>query len=67
MSEQKHDGYLENAPYAGHAVRWNYKDVEISDEHAEFVLLSAKQALSLLAWLQQEQTTLQQLAKEQEP
>ncbi len=31
------------------------------------VLLDAKQALSLLAWLKQEEAELQRLAKEQEP
>jgi len=62
---EKHDGTLENAPYRGHAVAWHYNDIEIRDQGAENVLLSAKQALSLLAWLEQERETLEKIAKEQ--
>jgi hypothetical protein len=65
MNETKHNGTLENDPYRGHTVAWHYKGIEIKDENAEYVGLSAKQALSLLAWLEQERNTLEQIAKEQ--
>ena len=59
----KHDGDLGD----DYTVAWHYNDINIQDQRAEFVALTPQQALSLLAWLRQEETTLEELAKEQEP
>ncbi|SRR6266567_401375 len=62
----KHDGKLEGGDtyevyYDGSLIciqgTYNLKDYE--------VILEARQALSLLTWLRQEETTLEELAKEQ--
>ena len=57
----KYDGTLGNR----YTVAWSYNDIEIKDEGAEFVALSAQQALSLLAWLEQERARLEQVSNEQ--
>ncbi len=62
MSEQEHDGNLGES----YRVHWHYDEVVVEDEGAEYVGLTPKQALSLLAWLVHEQKKLEQLAQEQE-
>jgi len=61
----KHDGILSNYQYHPHHVEWASNQVQIQDDTYEYVGLDAKEALSLLAWLEQERSTLEQLAKEQ--
>lgn len=61
----KHDGDL-----GEHLVDYRYGDVEIDKtlndlDHPVRVRLRPKEALSLLAWLKQEEPELQRLAKEQ--
>ena len=62
IEEPKHDGNLGDR----YSVAFDYSTIEIKDQGAEYVGLSAKQALSLLAWLEQEREKLEQLAKEQQ-
>lgn len=58
----EHDGDLGNR----YSVTFNYSDVRIADQGAECVALSAKQALSLLVWLEQKRERLEQLALAEE-
>jgi hypothetical protein len=70
MSETKHDGkldadghlnvYLFKGPYASHmGIENSHRDT--GDEE----VLSPKQALSLLAWLEENRTRLEKLVREQ--
>src|SRR2546429_9149585 len=58
----KHDGGLGD----DYTVAWHYNDIEIRDQGAECVGLTVQQALSLLAWLRQEESALEALAEEKE-
>ncbi len=50
----------------GHTVTLTeYGEVEIDDNRAEYVGLTARQALALLTWLEENKAPLEQLAKEQ--
>ena len=60
----KHDGILSNYQHHPHRVEWAGREVQIQDNTYEYVGLDAKEALCLLAWLEQERGTLEKLAKE---
>lgn len=77
MSETKHDGKLDSYAIGRHAyIDYLSEYYEPYEERIYFhgghgdieqssLLLDAKQALSLLAWLTQEREKLEQMAKEQ--
>jgi hypothetical protein len=78
MSEQKHDGHLDDSNWTHAKAEYAmiYTDVEINgvyihggygDMESSAISLDAKQALSLLTWLEQEKPRLEQLAKEGTP
>ncbi len=58
----KHDGNLEN----GYIVAWHYDDIEIRDQGAEFVSLTARQAIALLAWLEEEYPALWRIMRQEQ-
>jgi hypothetical protein len=69
VSEQKHDGKLDGRPPgSGSHIECRLADgvimvaEDLVGRVACQVYLDAKQALSLLAWLEQERATLEQLA-----
>lgn len=72
MSEAKHDGDLgHNAMVSYGDCRYSTQDGEIFfneevliSDKTRHVYLTAGEALSLLTWLQQEKTKLEQLAEE---
>lgn len=64
MSETEHDGKLDE--YDDYRVTLDEnRQVVVSDGHDAHIYLDAKQALSLLAWLEQEKGKLEQRAMEQ--
>ncbi len=62
LNMAKHDGGLGD----DYTVAWHYNDIEIRDQGAEFVGLTAAQALSLLAWLEQEREALERFVEPSE-
>ena len=77
MTQPKHDGKLDTYKSYMHAeVEYHKADwTEVAaihigggygDDESNNIYLEAKQALSLLAWLRQEETALEELAKGQE-
>lgn len=59
---EKHDGHLGEDAF----VSLTDSCANIYQIDGDFISLTTKQALSLLAWLRQEEQALKQLAKEQE-
>jgi len=61
----KHDGTLDEEGNATVKID-EYPQVFIANRYTEAICLTPKQALSLLAWLKQEEATLETLVKEQD-